>query len=97
MYLIEFNTCSILLPPRLLNTPALGPALALAPANTEYDPLPQYSFAYNVQDALTGDHKNHQESRNGDVVKGIFQLCCVAYTLIVTETMAHFIKYLRFI
>lgn len=73
MYLIEFNTCSILLPPRLLNTPALGPALALAPANTEYDPLPQYSFAYNVQDALTGDQKNHQESRDGDVVKGICQ------------------------
>lgn len=44
--------------------------LAPAPINTEYDPLPQYSYAYNIQDSLTGDSKSQQESRHGEVVKG---------------------------
>ncbi|KAH8288001.1 hypothetical protein KR054_002686, partial [Drosophila jambulina] len=39
------------------------------PLNTEVDPHPQYAFAYNVQDALTGDSKSQQEVRDGDVVK----------------------------
>lgn len=38
---------------------------------TDYDPAPQYAFAYNVQDNLTGDSKSRQETRNGDVVKGL--------------------------
>lgn len=45
---------------------ATGPAyakLATAPVltktiDTEYDPNPQYSYAYDVQDNLTGDIKN---------------------------------------
>lgn len=44
----------------------------LSPLDTqisqEYDPNPQYTFAYDVEDNLTGDSKSHQERRNGDVV-----------------------------
>lgn len=36
----------------------------------DYDPNPQYSFGYDVQDGLTGDSKNQVETRNGDIVQG---------------------------
>ncbi|KAJ8683137.1 hypothetical protein QAD02_018929 [Eretmocerus hayati] len=35
----------------------------------EYDPHPRYTFAYDVQDASTGDSKAQFETRDGDVVK----------------------------
>lgn len=38
----------------------------------DYDPNPQYSYAYDVHDGLTGDNKQHSESRNGDVVEGAY-------------------------
>lgn len=45
-------------------------AYAAAPLiDAEYDPHPQYSYGYGVKDALTGDDKQHHESRDGDVVK----------------------------
>nr|BAN20305.1 cuticle protein, putative [Riptortus pedestris] len=40
----------------------------------EYDPHPQYSYAYDIQDALTGDSKSQHESRDGDVVQGSYSL-----------------------
>lgn len=40
----------------------------------EYDPHPQYSYAYDIQDSLTGDSKNQQETRDGDVVHGSYSL-----------------------
>ncbi|XP_036144973.1 protein bassoon [Monomorium pharaonis] len=40
----------------------------------EFDPAPQYSFAYDVQDAVTGDSKTQYETRNGDVVRGSYSL-----------------------
>ncbi|XP_022189472.2 cuticle protein 21-like [Nilaparvata lugens] len=40
----------------------------------EYDPNPQYSYAYDIQDALTGDSKSQHESRSGDVVQGSYSL-----------------------
>lgn len=40
----------------------------------EYDPHPQYSFAYDIQDGLTGDSKSQHESRDGDVVSGSYSL-----------------------
>ncbi|XP_011211007.2 larval cuticle protein A3A [Bactrocera dorsalis] len=46
----------------------------VVPINTEIDPHPQYAFAYNVQDALTGDSKSQQEVRDGDVVKGSYSV-----------------------
>ncbi|XP_064292668.1 cuticle protein-like [Plodia interpunctella] len=51
------------------------PALAKVAAPVEdYDPNPQYSYAYDIQDALTGDSKSQQESRSGDVVQGSYSL-----------------------
>lgn len=40
----------------------------------DYDPNPQYSYAYDVQDGLTGDSKSQHESRSGDVVQGSYSL-----------------------
>ncbi|XP_055317639.1 larval cuticle protein A2B-like [Sitodiplosis mosellana] len=73
--------CSVLVPgvapplapiaqfaPRVL----AGPAVAVHPE--PYDPAPQYAFAYNVQDQLTGDHKSQQETRDGDIVRGSYSL-----------------------
>lgn len=60
--------------------PKIGSPIAIAApvANTliqdSYDPNPQYSFEYGVQDSLTGDSKKQVESRNGDVVKGSYSL-----------------------
>lgn len=42
--------------------------------DTEYDPNPSYSYAYDVHDQLTGDSKSQHESRHGDVVHGSYSL-----------------------
>ncbi|XP_072379951.1 LOW QUALITY PROTEIN: larval cuticle protein A3A-like [Diabrotica undecimpunctata] len=39
-----------------------------------YNPNPQYSFLYEVQDPLTGDSHGQYETREGDVVKGAYAL-----------------------
>lgn len=76
--LIGVSKAGVLLPAaRFAAAPvaALAPAVpAVAAVNTNYDPLPQYTYAYNVQDALTGDNKSQQETRDGDVVKGSYSL-----------------------
>lgn len=41
---------------------------------TDYDPHPQYSYGYDVQDPLTGDTKSQYESRNGNIVSGSYSL-----------------------
>ncbi|XP_023172902.2 cuticle protein 8 [Drosophila hydei] len=38
------------------------------------DPHPKYNFAYDVQDAVSGDSKRQVESRDGDVVQGEYSL-----------------------
>ncbi|CRK90723.1 CLUMA_CG004416, isoform A [Clunio marinus] len=38
------------------------------------DAYPQYQYAYNVNDVLTGDNKAQEEIRDGDVVKGFYSL-----------------------
>jgi len=48
--------------------------IAVAKQVEEYDPHPQYQFAYDIQDSLTGDSKNQQESRDGDVVHGSYSV-----------------------
>ncbi|KAJ8891640.1 hypothetical protein PR048_004168 [Dryococelus australis] len=55
---------------------AAAPAYAkvAAAVDTDYDPHPQYNYGYDVQDALTGDSKSQQESRDGDVVQGSYSL-----------------------
>ncbi|KAG8248567.1 hypothetical protein J6590_036924 [Homalodisca vitripennis] len=54
--------------------PAYAPAYAAKAVVDEYDPHPQYSFAYDIQDAHTGDYKSQHESRDGDVVHGSYSL-----------------------
>ncbi|XP_017792700.1 PREDICTED: RNA polymerase II degradation factor 1-like [Habropoda laboriosa] len=55
--------------------PAVPAAPVVAPARLEVlDAAPQYSFAYDVQDAVTGDSKAQYETRNGDVVQGSYSL-----------------------
>jgi len=69
--------------------PAAGPVTYAAPApiiaplaktiitkevDAEHDPHPQYSFAYDVEDSLTGDSKSQHETRDGDVVHGSYSL-----------------------
>lgn len=42
--------------------------------SADYDAYPQYQYAYNVNDVLTGDNKAQGEIRDGDVVKGYYSL-----------------------
>ncbi|EGI61099.1 Larval cuticle protein A2B [Acromyrmex echinatior] len=59
--------------PAIPATLAAQPVFPVAAVDaTNYDPHPQYSYAYNVQDALTGDAKSQHESRNGDIVSGSY-------------------------
>ncbi|XP_057666251.1 larval cuticle protein A3A-like [Diorhabda carinulata] len=48
--------------------------VAKAVITEEYDPHPQYSFGYQVEDSLTGDSKSQSETRNGDIVQGFYSL-----------------------
>ncbi|KAL9698673.1 hypothetical protein quinque_002114 [Culex quinquefasciatus] len=56
--------------------PAIAKVAApvVAKAVDDYDPNPQYSYSYHIADALTGDNKEQQESRSGDVVTGSYAL-----------------------
>lgn len=54
--------------------PAVLPAAAPLAKLEEFDAVPQYSFAYDVQDAVTGDSKAQYETRNGDIVRGSYSL-----------------------
>jgi len=65
--------------PALSAVPAIpvGPGalpVARPVIDANYDPHPQYTYAYDVQDTLTGDAKSQHESRNGDVVTGSYSL-----------------------
>lgn len=60
---------------------AISKAAVVAPlapvavaADSEFDPNPQYSFAYDVQDTITGDSKSQIESRNGNLVQGQYSV-----------------------
>ncbi|XP_053615674.1 larval cuticle protein A2B-like [Plodia interpunctella] len=57
----------------LLGVASAGVLAPVAPLPlARVDPFPQYSYGYDVQDALTGDYKGHQEQRNGDLVTGSY-------------------------
>jgi hypothetical protein len=52
-----------------------APAAYAAVPKLDYaDAYPQYQFAYTVQDALTGDSKAQEETRDGGIVKGSYSL-----------------------
>ncbi|XP_043283501.1 larval cuticle protein A2B-like [Venturia canescens] len=54
--------------------PAAVPAAPVLARLEDFDPVPRYSFAYDVQDAITGDSKAQYETRNGDLVQGSYSL-----------------------
>ncbi|EDV93730.1 larval cuticle protein A2B [Drosophila grimshawi] len=54
--------------------PAAVAQHVITKAAEEYDPHPQYKFAYDVQDSLSGDSKSQVEERDGDVVRGEYSL-----------------------
>ncbi|KAG8229060.1 hypothetical protein J437_LFUL005693 [Ladona fulva] len=81
--ILLFGVCAVFALAEAGLVPALGRvvapgAVAVAPAvaaiDPHYDPNPQYTFAYGVSDALTGDHKRQHETRSGDVVYGTYSL-----------------------
>lgn len=76
--------CSVLPARALFAGPAVA-AVGPAVVNTEIDPAPQYAFAYNIQDAITGDQKSQQETRDGDVVKGNTLITCFYFFLCATK------------
>ncbi|CAO1389876.1 unnamed protein product [Diamesa hyperborea] len=50
-------------------------ATPVVAARAEFDDAyPQYTYAYNVNDAITGDSKTQEETREGDVVRGSYSL-----------------------
>lgn len=51
-----------------------GETAVLAKEVEEYDPHPQYKFAYSVEDTVSGDSKSQSEERDGDVVHGHYSL-----------------------
>ncbi|XP_030242072.1 putative uncharacterized protein DDB_G0271606 [Drosophila navojoa] len=50
------------------------PTTILPNSSEDYDSRPQYTFAYDVRDTLTGDEKRQEEKRDGDLVKGQYSL-----------------------
>ena len=49
-------------------------AVAHAARLEEFDPHPQYTYGYDVKDALSGDSKTQVESRDGQFVQGQYSL-----------------------
>ncbi|XP_075170539.1 cuticle protein-like [Haematobia irritans] len=50
------------------------PLAAVAARFEEYDPHPQYSYGYDVKDAISGDSKTAVETRDGQFVQGQYSL-----------------------
>lgn len=54
---------------------AYTPFAAIKTVKAEYEDVhPQYQYAYQVQDSLTGDSKGQIESRDGDIVRGSYSV-----------------------
>lgn len=63
--------------PVVASAPVAAAPLPVAPVAAKLDfadAYPQYQFAYTVRDSLTGDAKDQEEVRDGDVVKGRYSL-----------------------
>ncbi|XP_066255529.1 larval cuticle protein A2B-like [Euwallacea similis] len=52
----------------------LAAPIAKTVVSEAYDPNPQYTYGYDINDELTGDSKSQTETRNGDVVEGSYSL-----------------------
>ncbi|KAM3962375.1 uncharacterized protein ACR2FA_003616 [Aphomia sociella] len=42
--------------------------------HVDYYAIPKYAYEYKIEDPHTGDNKYHHETRDGDVVKGVYSL-----------------------
>ncbi|KAF5272989.1 hypothetical protein FQA39_LY07638 [Lamprigera yunnana] len=70
--LLAFANASVIAP--ITYGASVVAPIAHSVVSSEYDPNPQYSYEYSVNDAITGDFKSQVESRNGDFVKGQYSL-----------------------
>ncbi|XP_018566856.1 larval cuticle protein A2B-like [Anoplophora glabripennis] len=61
-------------PTLLQSAPVVAAPLVKTVVAEPYDPNPQYSYGYDVQDPLTGDSHGQVETRDGDVVRGSYNL-----------------------
>lgn len=52
---------------------SLYPRLGAHPNSVDFDPNPQYTYSYSVNDAHTGDNHAQEETRNGDSVHGSYR------------------------
>ncbi|XP_043484842.1 cuticle protein 19.8-like [Leptopilina heterotoma] len=52
----------------------VAPAAPVLARIENLDAVPQYTFAYDVQDPTTGDSKAQFETRSGDIVQGSYSL-----------------------
>nr|XP_014099737.2 larval cuticle protein A2B-like [Bactrocera oleae] len=70
---IAAASAGVIAPAAPLAAVAAAP-LAVAARVEEYDPHPQYTYGYDVKDALSGDSKTAVETRDGDIVQGQYSL-----------------------
>lgn len=61
-------------PTLVQSAPVVTAPIVKTVVSEPYDPNPQYSFGYDVQDPLTGDSHGQVETRSGDVVRGSYNL-----------------------
>ncbi|XP_026272363.2 larval cuticle protein A3A-like [Frankliniella occidentalis] len=69
MALLKVACCCV-----VLGLVRAGPLLPVGQEPEPFDPNPQYSYSYSIQDAVTGDSKSQSETRNGDVVQGQYSV-----------------------
>lgn len=65
LYIFGIATCTLIPAAPLVTSPVLAKI-----SDDTVDPNPSYSFAYDVQDALTGDSKGQIETRANGIVQG---------------------------
>ncbi|XP_022178308.1 cuticle protein 21-like [Myzus persicae] len=68
------RTVPVAVAPAKLVAPAVPVAKVVQVVPAQFQPDPSYTFAYQVQDQITGDSKSQEETRQGDVVKGRYSL-----------------------
>jgi len=68
------RTVPVAVAPAKLVAPTVPVAKVVQVVPAQIQPDPSYTFAYQVQDQITGDSKSQEETRQGDVVKGRYSL-----------------------
>ncbi|XP_055851159.1 larval cuticle protein A3A-like [Episyrphus balteatus] len=71
---VAFFACLAVASAGYIASPLAAVATPVLAKTEDHDPHPQYSFGYDVQDAISGDNKNQQETRDGDIVHGQYSL-----------------------